>query len=407
MSPDSARLKLASIREILQSHRLDGYLVPSDDEHGSEYTSVADERRAYISGFTGSAGQVLVTSEKAYLWTDGRYFLQAEKELGIDTDLDEPKVEADDTANSTETDVDALKAKKNLIFPSSSTTSWTLLKQGLPQIPTPTQLIIEQIRGQSVDGPIRIGIDPRTISYARAIATQKALNAGVESSSTGNNNNYPVTLVPVEQNLVDAIWDSKPPRPTSDLLILEEKYSGELFAAKLSSIRKSLTKSGATGLVISELDQIAWLFNLRGTDIPFNPVFFAYAIVKSDECTVYLQPGSTTEGIKSYLKDGGVDVKPYDEFFPDLTAWRTSLPVAGDNQGKKAGKEFDPEQFMKVPGIDPKTKVINVKGKIMLGDKASWAIAEALGKENVAVQISPVTEAKAIKNPVSGVWRTT
>lgn len=171
---------------------------------------------------------------------------------------------------------------------------------------------------------------------------------------------------------------------------------GETFPLKLARIRKEIAKTGASGLVATALDDVAWLFNLRGQDIAYNPVFFAYAIVTAEACTLYLQPGSTTEAVKDHLAKGNVEVKAYDAFFEDLKTWGAQLDDVPSN-----GEDSDVDTRIRVLARDSKDKSIDARGRVLLGEKASWAVAHALGEHVCAVDgPGPITVAKAIKNEV-------
>lgn len=175
------------------------------------------------------------------------------------------------------------------------------------------------------------------------------------------------------------------------------RRAGEAFPLKLARMRKELAKTGAAGLVATALDDIAWLFNLRGQDIAYNPVFFAYAILTGDACTVYLQPGSMSEAVKQHLRKGDVAIKPYDAFFPDLHAWGSRLGVPAT-----PAEDDAVDTRIRVLARDSKDKTIDARGRVLLSEKASWAVAHALGERVCAVDgPGPITVAKGIKNEVS------
>lgn len=159
----------------------------------------------------------MITSDSAQLWTDGRYWLQAAQQLS---------------------------------------TEWTLMKQGQPGVPSWQKWITDDFAPSS-----KIGIDPTLIPYSTVDEMTKQF--AKESGST---------LVPVKENLVDQVWTDRPARPTNPVFHLDEKYSGESLGSKLARMREQLKTIGSPGLVVQQLDEVAWLFNLRGTDIPYNPV---------------------------------------------------------------------------------------------------------------------------------------
>jgi len=203
-------------------------VVPTADAHGSEYIAPCDARREFVSNFTGSAGTAVVTLKEAALWTDGRYFLQAEAQL--------------DKAN------------------------WVLMKDRQPNTPTIGEWLNKVLSAGS-----RVGADPYTMSFDGWNQLEKEL------SQYGNQ------LVQTPVNLVDEIWTRRPARPTEPVLPLDLSFTGKSWQDKVEDVRKEMLKKDASILVLTALDDIAWLVNLRGSDIEFNPVFFAYAVVTLDK----------------------------------------------------------------------------------------------------------------------------
>ncbi|KAL1302286.1 hypothetical protein AAFC00_002704 [Neodothiora populina] len=305
--------RLSQLRDLMKRNKVDIFIVPSEDSHQSEYIAPTDARREYICGFSGSAGTAVVGLEKAALATDGRYFNQAAKQL------DE---------------------------------NWTLLKQGLQDVPTWQEWTAEQAEGGKV-----VGVDPTTITAADARKlAEKIKNKGGKD------------LVGVKDNFVDAVWGAdKPARPNEKVNIQPLKYSGKNFNEKIEELRKELEKRKSAGFVVSMLDEIAWLFNLRGTDIPYNPVFFSYAVVTPKAVTLYIDESKLSDQAKAQL--GGVTIRPYEAIFTDIEALAAS----------------------------EKTK--SSPAKYLVSSKASWALSHALGgTERVDEVRSPVGDAKAIKN---------
>jgi Xaa-Pro aminopeptidase len=297
-------------------------VVPSEDSHSSEYIAPCDARRKFISGFTGSAGTAVVTLDKAALATDGRYFNQAGQQLD---------------------------------------TNWHLLKTGLPDVPTWQEWASEQAAGGKV-----VAVDPSLIpsSVAEKLdeMVQKAGGSGLKA---------------VSQNLIDLVWgDERPARPSNPVVLLPEKYSGKSTAAKLADLRKELDKKKAAAFVLSMLDEIAWLFNLRGSDIIYNPVFFSYAVVTSDSATLYVDESKLDAECKGYLAQNNVSVKPYEAFWEDAE----DLASAAMSAAEAAGAAEPPKKYF-------------------ISNKASWAVKLALGGSRFVEEIrSPVGDAKAVKN---------
>jgi len=309
--------RLTSLRQLMKQQKVDIYIVPSEDAHSSEYIAPTDARREFISGFTGSAGTAIVSTEKAALATDGRYFNQASQQLD---------------------------------------SNWTLLKQGLQDVPTWQEWTIEQAEGGKT-----VGVDPTTITApeGRKLAEKIRKKGGKD-------------LVALAENLVDQVWGKeKPARPNEPVRVLGMEYAGKKFQEKIEELRKELDKKKAAAFVVSMLDEVAWLFNLRGNDIPYNPVFFSYAVVTPSTTTLYIDESKLPENAKAHLI--GVDIRPYERIFSDITA----LASSGSNEnGASASKR-----------------------KYLISNRASWALSRALGGDDKVDEVrSPIADAKAIKN---------
>ncbi|KAI1812853.1 aminopeptidase-like protein [Poronia punctata] len=311
--------RLSKLRQLMSKHKVDVYIVPSEDAHSSEYIAPCDARRAFISGFTGSAGCAVITHEKAALATDGRYFNQAGNQL-------------DD--------------------------NWLLLKQGIEDVPTWQEWSADQAQGGKI-----VAVDPSLLTSGAA----KKLSEKIKKNGGKD-------LEPVAENLVDLVWGSeRPPRPNEPVIVLDEKYAGKSVSAKLEELRKELEKKKSLGFVISMLDEIAWLFNLRGSDIPSNPVFFSYAIVTLDEASLYIDSSKLSTECKSFLEQNKVAIKPYQDIFADATT--LSKAAAASNTESEEKKKF------------------------LISNRASWALKRALGGEDLVEEAkSPLADSKAIKN---------
>uniref|UniRef100_A0A6B2L0I2 Peptidase M24 domain-containing protein n=1 Tax=Arcella intermedia TaxID=1963864 RepID=A0A6B2L0I2_9EUKA len=250
------------MRELLVKHSLAGYLVPSGDAHQSEYIQERDKRRHFISNFTGSSGLALIGKDHSWLWTDGRYWNQASLELSKD---------------------------------------WTLMKVGVPQTPDPENFILKNFPSGS-----SIGVDPTLLSIAEANNFTSLLS---KNSSQ---------LAFIKENLVDSVWEDRPGETIQKLLILDVKYAGRSLEDKLQWIRKEIADKKVDSIVLTALDEIAWLFNLRGFDIPYNPVLISYAIISQTEATLYLNKLKLDDESSDYFKKNHITLKEYQEFFGDL-----------------------------------------------------------------------------------------
>lgn len=185
-------------------------------------------------------------------------------------------------------------------------------------------------------------------------------------------------LAAVDENLVDIVWDKeRPPRPNEPVNLLALKYAGKDTVSKLAGLRKELAKKDLACFVVSMLDEIAWLFNLRGNDIPYNPVFFSYAVITADEATLYIDSSKLTEDASTYLTQSGVTIKPYESLFQDAQ-------TLGKNRFSKDAANGETSAV--VP-------------KYSISTKASWALKLALGGEDAVEELrSPVGDFKAQKN---------
>lgn len=311
--------RLAELRKLMSENKVDVYIVPSEDSHSSEYIAPCHARRAFISGFTGSAGCAVITHEKAALATDGRYFNQASHQL------DE---------------------------------NWLLLKQGLQDVPTWQDWSADQATGGKT-----VAVDPTLLTSG----TAKKLSEKIKKLGGKD-------LAPVDENLVDKVWgDDRPAEPSEPVIIQDTKFSGKDVKTKLAELRKEFEKKKSLGFVVSLLDEIAWLFNLRGNDIPYNPVFFSYAIITATEATLYIDSSKLSAECQAHLTENEVTVKPYKDIFGDAAALGESAKTKVDEGGEKK--------------------------KFLLSNRASWALKRALGGDEMVEDIrSPIGDSKSVKN---------
>ncbi|AFR98124.2 xaa-Pro aminopeptidase [Cryptococcus neoformans C23] len=342
--------KLAGLRQLMREQGVDAYVVPSEDAHASEYLAPCDARRAYITGFTGSAGCAVITHDKALCWTDGRYWLQAEKQLGE---------------------------------------GWALMKSGLPEVPTWSQWLSTEVSPNSL-----IGIDPTVIPYSEALLLHSSLPSSSPAPSAS-----PSRLIPTP-NLIDSLWvpPSRPLRPSQPIFHLADKYTGEPVSSKLRRLRDKLIKIGSPGTVVASLDEIAWVFNLRGADIPYNPVFFAYTIITPDDCTLFVSPSSLTIEVRSYLHANGVAVLDYSHVWTSLEAWKKRLKFDQENKTREQRDGVKRARLEEEAKKEEEGERLKKTDKILIGNKTSWAVAKAVGEDNVEVRRSLIEEMKAKKN---------
>ncbi|XP_022719385.1 probable Xaa-Pro aminopeptidase P isoform X1 [Durio zibethinus] len=258
--------KVVALRQLFSKPGIgiDAYIIPSQDAHQSEFIAECYMRRAYISGFTGSAGTAVVTKDKAALWTDGRYFLQAEKQLS---------------------------------------SSWILMRAGNLGVPATSEWLNDILAPGG-----RVGIDPFLFSYDAAEELKEAISK----------NNLELVYL-YDLNIVDEIWkESRPKPPNKPIRVHDLKYAGVNVLSKLSSLRVKLVGTGASAIVISMLDEVAWLLNLRGSDVPHSPVMYAYLIVEVDAAKLFVDNSKVTPEVMDYLKNAGVELRPYDSILSEV-----------------------------------------------------------------------------------------
>ncbi|KNC98502.1 aminopeptidase P [Spizellomyces punctatus DAOM BR117] len=308
-SPINTTERVKRLREIMRENGLHAYIVPSEDAHQSEYLADRDARRAFVSGFTGSAGLAVITLEQAALWTDGRYFLQASQQLDA---------------------------------------NWTLMKSGLPDVPSKEEWLVKVLPKES-----KVGVDPKLFTVGAARQLAEALTKEGHS------------LVSIHENLVDKVWGAdQPSMPPHKIIVHPIAYSGKSSEEKIAALREQIEKKKTYGFIVTALDEIAWLFNLRGSDIAYNPVFFAYALVTRDEVLLYVDENKLTNEVKEHL-GSTVKIRPYEAVFQDVKQF------GAQKQGEK----------------------------LWIDSRCSLALQDALGgSQYVSESRSPVMTAKAIKN---------
>ncbi len=261
------REQLTELRKAMKLEEVDVYLIPMDDFHQSEYVSDYFRTVRYISGFTGDSCSIIVTQDRAVLFTDGRYFIQAEKEL--------------------------------------SGSGVELMKMGEPGVPTLEDYVASVLPEGGTLGFDGRCVDFRTGSLLQDIAGEKE------------------AVIASDLDLVGEIWKDRPALPVSRVWILEEKWCGRSAADKLADLRRDMKENGADIHVISSLDDIAWLLNLRGDDIPCNPVFLSYLLVDQEDCYLFASKEDFDKDVLSYLSGLNVHLAAYDEIYPALMQLRS------------------------------------------------------------------------------------
>lgn len=307
-TPDIIQNRVAALREAMIAAGLDFFLVPSSDAHQSEYVPEPWQRRPWISGFTGSMGDALVGLDGAWVFADSRYWLQGEQEV--------------------------------------AGTPFTLMRLGDRDVPE-LATHLGAIAGSRI-----VGFDPNL----HTIADADRLKAAVEGAGG--------TWRAVDKNLVDGIWTDAPALSSAPITAWPEQFSGQGTAAKLAGIRESLTEAKADWLVIATLDELAWTFNIRGTDVDFNPIAIGWGLIGQDEAVLFIDGKKVDDAVRTTLAASGVTLAPYAAF--------------GDRLASLSGRVW----------VDPQS--------------ANAFIAGALERAGVEVhaKASPVLEPRSKKNAV-------
>lgn len=302
--------RLAALREEMRREHLSAFIFPSSDPHNSEYVPSRWEGRKWISGFDGSAGTAVVTLHSAALWTDSRYFLAAEEQL--------------------------------------AGTEFQLMRERVDGTPSIAEWIATEIEGVESS---EIGVDGMCMTYAECsdLKTDLKHNDGI--------------TVRTNLDILDRIWTDRPSVPLNPVSIQPIEYAGESCHDKLGRIRSNLLRRGAGGMLMTQLDDIAWTLNLRGTDVHCTPVFVAWLIVAEEVAVLYIKDEKLSPEVIEYLNAEGVAVDDYDNIIDALNS-------------------YDGYTLL----IDPAT--------------TNYTLSQLRGNFNLVSAPSPVPEMKAIKNEV-------
>lgn len=248
--------KLKELRSLMIKNSVDAYLIPNSDPHQSEYLADFFKEIKWLTGFSGSNATVVVTKEKAVLWTDGRYFIQAENEL--------------------------------------KDTEFELYKEGIEGFPSVEQFLFNNLRENEA-----LGLNGKTISCSEFYKIKNILDS--------KNIKYITNI-----DLISELWNDRPDFPDSKLFLYDLKYSGKSSKEKLRDIRKTIKKLNSDCHVISSLDDINWIFNIRGNDIPCNPLIMTYAYIDQNNAILFIKEGKIEKSDKKYLENNGIIIKDYE-----------------------------------------------------------------------------------------------
>ncbi len=318
------KYRVASLRELMNKKGISACIIPGTDPHASEYIAEYWKERVWISGFNGSAGTAVITLNKAGLWTDSRYFLQGTEQL--------------------------------------SGTGIELIKQGLPE----TLEIIPWLSDELKAGD-KVGVNPQMFS----VNTYAAMKSELKTEG--------VELISID--LLAEVWTERPSLPLNPIFVFDTKYNGKVSKEKLTALRAELKKAKANIFVMSALDDIAWLFNVRGNDVDYNPVVIAYALVAEEKATLFIAPEKLTAETRLYLEKEGVSVADYTAINDTLKGISASKAVLID------GSKLNQSMFEAIPSVcairntmSPVFKLKSIKNEVEMA-----GVRRAMVKDGVAL----------------------
>lgn len=254
--------RLKNLRAKMQENGVQAYIIPTSDFHETEYVSDYFACRKYMSGFTGSAGTLVVLTDQAGLWTDGRYFIQAQAQL--------------------------------------QDTGIALMKMGQPETPSIEDYICQNLLKGS-----KVGFDGRVINYMDYKRYHAIFNS------------HQIDIV-ANLDLVNEIWQDRPALPATKTFHYALRYAGVSMEDKLAQVRQAMTREGCASFIITKIDEIAWLFNIRAHDIPHFPVALAYATIEKEKATLYIDASRLDDESKALFEQNQISVKPYDSIYEDV-----------------------------------------------------------------------------------------
>lgn len=338
--------RIEKLRELMKSKKVDVYVVPTADYHQSEYVGEHFKARAFITGFTGSAGTAVITLDEAGLWTDGRYFLQAEKQL--------------------------------------EGSNVKLMKMGQPGVPTIAEYLKEAVgKGKT------LGVDGRVITMSEGMEYDDIVK------EAGGKLVY-------DLDLIDEVWSDRPPMSKEPAFALDIKYTGESTSDKLKRIRQFMDEHHADKHVLTTLDDICWTLNIRGNDIEFFPLLLSYAIIDKDGVLLYIDESKLGEDIKKNLAADNVSLRPYNDIYEDIKTLKVEKGLLLDSGKVNYALYCNiPDSVVKVDKQNPEIIFKAVKNKVEIENIKKAQIKDSVAhirfmkwlKENVAKE--EITEISA------------
>lgn len=343
--------RISALRALMEERGYDAYMVPTDDNHQSEYVGEHFKARAFITGFTGSAGTAVITKDQAGLWTDGRYFIQAEQQL--------------------------------------AGSGVKLYKMGEPGVPTVEEFIADVLPEGGT-----LGFDGRVVAMGEGQALEAAAakkNGKIDYST----------------DLIDKIWEDRPALSTEPAFSLGEEYTGESTESKLKRIRKAMEEEGADIHIIAALDDVCWTTNLRGNDIEFFPLLLSYAVITMDDMKLYIDENKLTAEMKEALAKDNISLRPYNAVYEDVKELSADSAILVDPsrlnyalynnlpEGAKVIEKVNPTVLMKA--MKNETEIKNIKNAHVKDGVAVTKFMHWLKKNVGKTEITEISAAEKLE----------
>lgn len=343
--------RISALRALMEERGYNAYLVPTDDNHQSEYVGEHFKARAFITGFTGSAGTAVITKDAAGLWTDGRYFIQAEQQL--------------------------------------SGSGVKLFKMGEPGVPTVEDYIADVLPEGGT-----LGFDGRVVAMGEGQALEAAAakkNGKIDYST----------------DLIDKIWEDRPALSEEPAFALGIEYTGESTESKLKRIRKAMAEEGADIHIIAALDDVCWTTNLRGNDIEFFPLLLSYAVITKEDMKLYIDERKLSDEIKANLAKDNISLRPYNAIYEDVKELGANSAILVDPsrlnyalynnlpKDAKVIEKVNPTVLMKAMKND--TEIKNIKNAHIKDGVAVTKFMHWLKKNVGKIEITEISAAEKLE----------
>lgn len=338
--------RIENLRIKMRENNVDVYIVPTADYHQSEYVGDYFKAREFITGFTGSAGTAVVTQDEALLWTDGRYWIQAENEL----------------------------AGSDIL----------LMKSGEPDVPNIKDWILAHLKATQT-----IGFDGRTLSYQQ----------GIDFEKLAEENNFKINY---SIDLIDEIWENRPELSKEPAFILDEKFTGESIESKIKRIRESMKERNIDMHLITSLDDICWMLNIRGNDIAYSPLVLSYAMVWMGKIDLYIDKEKLYDEILEIFKINNIIIHPYKDVYTNIkklnkNTQNNTLKITNNTN------ELNPLKFITKNKLDnPSDNISDINTKILIDpNRINFAIYKNIPNScEIVARENPSVLMKSMKNNI-------